>query len=250
MDRFPFQGLTVGSIFRDMSIMGSRQMTDRRSHGFIIKLRGITEYRTENNCWLLQPGQILYVPKGSSYSIREVEKGYSYVVNFDCPNRCDMMLLSLPPAMDISQQAEKLYNSYRRANPYDTLCQLYRLLEKTGHSYCSPGEKELLEPIIAYLSENLTQPELDIGCLAALAQVSPAYLRRIFKKRYGVSPAGYVLRERVRLAQQLLSEETHSVAQVAAAVGYRDALYFSRIFKKQLGVSPTEYRAQCARELF
>ena len=250
MEQFPFQGIVIHSVFRDMSIMGSRQMHRRRSNGFIIKLHGITEYRTENDCWLLQPGQILFVPRGSSYTIREVEKGYSYVVNFDCPDNTPMMLLSLPPAMDISQQAERLYNSYRRGNPYDTLCQLYRLLEKTGHSYSSPGEKQLLEPITAYLSENLTQPELDIGCLAELAQVSPAYLRRIFKKRYGVSPAGYVLRERIRLAQQLLSEEALSVAQVASAVGYRDALYFSRVFKKQLGISPSEYRARSEHELF
>lgn len=250
MDRFPFQGLTVSSVFRDMSIMGSRQMIDRRSHGFIIKLRGITEYRTETACWLLNPGQILYVPKGHSYAIREVEKGYSYVVNFECDCSCDMMLLPLPSAMDITLQAEKLYNSFQHANPYATLSALYQILEKVGHGYSSSGEKTLLEPVLAYLRANLTDPGLDISVLPGLAQVSPAYLRRIFRKRYGVSPTGYVVRERMRLAQQLLCEEPLTVAQVATAVGYRDCLYFSRLFKKQLGLSPSKYRAQCERELF
>ena len=111
-------------------------------------------------------------------------------------------------------------------------------------------ELALLEPVLAYLQANLTDPELDISALPGLAQVSPAYLRRIFRKRHGVSPTGYVVRERMRLAQQLLREEPLTVAQVAAAVGYRDALYFSRLFKKQLGLSPSEYRVQCARELF
>jgi len=250
MDQFPFQGLIVSSVFRDMSIMGSRQMADRRSHGFIIKLRGITEYRTENACWLLKPGQILYVPKGHSYVIREVEKGYSYVVNFECNDVSDMRLLPLPPAMDITLQAEKLYNSFQRANPYATLSALYQILEKTGNSYCSSGEKTLLEPVMDYLQTNLTDSELDISSLPGLAQVSPAYLRRIFRKRYGVSPTGYVIRERMRLAQQLLCERPLTIEQVANAVGYRDSLYFSRLFKKQLGLSPSQYRAQSARELF
>ena len=93
MEQYPFQGLRISSILRDLSIVGTRQMQCRRSHGFIIKLRGATEYCAGEQVWLLEAGQILFVPKGSSYFIREVEPGYSYVVNFDCTQSCPMCRL-------------------------------------------------------------------------------------------------------------------------------------------------------------
>lgn len=250
MEQYPFQGLKISSILQDMSIVGTRQMQCRRSHGFIIKLQGTTEYCAGEKTWLLEAGQILFVPKGSSYFIREVEPGYSYVVNFDCDHTPAMFRLPVSAGMDITQPAEKLYNNWRKGNPYTAAAELYRLLDKTSAKpYVSPTEKQLLEPVLTYLQQHLTDPELDISTLAPLAGVSEVYLRRIFKKQHGVSPAGFVIRQRLQLAKQLL-KENRTVAQVAAGVGYRDPLYFSRLFKKQLGVSPTEYRSKHQDDLF
>ena len=126
-------------------------------------------------------------------------------------------------------------------------------MEKTDLAgrYVSPREKQLLEPVIAYLQQHLTEPDLDVGGLAALAGVSQVYLRRIFKKQQGVSPAGFVIRQRLQLAQELLlSGEQLTVAQVSALSGFRDPLYFSRLFKQQLGLSPTEYCAYHRNDLF
>ncbi len=251
MKAYPFQGLVISSILQDQSIVGRRQMVARRSHGFIIKLRGCTEYCSGEQSWLLEAGQILFVPRGSSYFIREVEPGYSYVVNFDCDTQMPMSRLPLPPGMDVTGPAEKLFHSYRRGNPYAALSALYRLLESTEEQcYTSPKERQLLEPVLTYLQQHLTDPELDMSVLAPMVGVSPVYLRRIFKKQQGVSPAGYVIRERLRLAKKLLPDKNLSVAQISGAVGYRDPLYFSRLFKKQLGISPTEYRATHKEDLF
>ena len=249
----PFQGLSICSILQDQSIQGTRQMVGRRFHGFIIKLRGTTEYCAGDSRWLLEAGQILFVPQGSSYQIRQVEPGYSYVVNFTCPVEMDMGTLPLPPGMDITQSAEKLLRSSQKGSLYGALSCLYGILEKTeiADRYVSPREKQLLEPVIAYLQTHLTEPELDVGGLAELAGVSQVYLRRIFKKQQGVSPAGYVIRQRLQLAQQLLlSGEQLTVAQAAAMAGFRDPLYFSRLFKRQLGLSPSEYCAYHKNDLF
>lgn len=250
MEQYPFQGLKISSILQDMSIVGTRQMQCRRSHGFILKLQGATEYCAGDKIWLLEAGQILFVPKDSSYFIREVEPGYSYVVNFDCSCTPSIFRLPVPSGMDITQPAEKLYNSWRKGNPYTAAAELYRLLDKTAiGQYVSPTEKQLLGPVLDHLQQHLTDPDLDVSTLAPLAGVSQVYLRRIFKKQHGVSPAGFVIRQRLQLAKQLL-EENRTVAQVAAAVGYRDPLYFSRLFKKRLGLSPTEYRQKHRDDLF
>lgn len=252
MMEHPFQGLQLCSILQDQSIQGTRQMTCRRFHGFIIKLKGATEYIAGENRWLLEAGQILFVPQGSSYQIRQVEPGYSYVVNFTCPTDAAMGKLPLPPEIDITHTAEKLLHSYQKGSSYGALACLYSILEKTdtANRYVSPREKQLLEPVLAYLQAHLTEADLDIGGLADMAGVSQVYLRRIFKKQQGVSPAGFVIRQRLQLAQQLLSNEQLTVAQIAALCGFRDPLYFSRLFKKQLGLSPTEYSACHKNDLF
>lgn len=258
MDRFekqPFQGIIPGSILPDRSIMGRRQMHARRSHGFIVKLRGATEYRRGEDRWLLQAGEILFVEKGSSYFIREVEPGYSYVVNFESDARFPDSICKLPfPAgFDISPLAEKMYRCWQKEDTYGALAALYGLLAKTvvPSSYASAREKQLLEPVVAYLTANLTDPELSLKTLPGLAGVSDAYLRRIFKKQYGTGPAGFVIRRRIQLARQLLvSGENYTVAQVAAMSGFKDPLYFSRCFKKQLGLSPTQYCKAHAEDLF
>ena len=249
----PFQGLHICSILQDQSIQGTRQMAGRRFHGFIIKLKGATEYTSGENRWLLEAGQILFVPQGSSYQIRQVEPGYSYVVNFLCDADRSMGKLPLPPKMDIAQAAEKLLHCYQRGSIYGSLSCLYSILEKTNVAdrYVSPREKQLLEPVLAYLQTHLTESELDVGSLADIAGVSQVYLRRVFKKQQGVSPVEFVMRQRLQLAQQLLlSTEQLTIAQVAALTGFRDPLYFSRVFKKQLGLSPTEYLACHKNDLF
>ena len=248
----PYQNLSICSILQDQSIQGTRQMTCRRFHGFIIKLKGSTEYTAGEHRWLLEAGQILFVPQGSSYQIRQVEPGYSYVVNFTCPVELPMDKLPLPPGMDITHAAEKLLRSYQKGSVYGALSCLYGILEKTDISsrYVSPREKQLLEPVLAYLQTHLTDADLDVGRLADMVGVSQVYLRRVFKKQQGVSPAGYVIRQRLQLAQQLLGNEMLTVAQVAAMCGFRDPLYFSRLFKQQLGLSPTEYCAEHKNDLF
>ena len=253
---YPFQGIVPDSVLKDLSKAGRRQMNRRRSHGFIIKLRGATEYCCGETSCLLSAGQMLYVAQGSSYFIREVEPGYSYVVNFTCAESPEVPIekLQFPQGFDITPLAEKLYNSWQKQNgAYSALSKLYDILSKTvstDQAYISPGEKRLLEPVMAYLQAHLTDPELPLEQLCQLAGVSDVYLRRIFKKQHGTAPAAYVIRRRILLAKELLENESNSVAWVAGRVGYRDPLYFSRLFKKQTGLSPTEYRRQHMSALF
>lgn len=253
---YPIQGIVPISVLKDLSKVGRRQMDCRRSHGFIIKLRGTTEYCCGDTSWLLSAGQVLYVSQGASYFIREVEPGYSYVVNFSCTEHPDAPIqkLQFPRGFDITPLTEKIYNSWQKQNgAYSALANLYTLLGKTvflQESYTSTREKQLLTPVLDYLQAHLGDPELPIGELSALAGVSDVYLRRLFKKQFDAAPAAFVIRERMTMAKGLLENEDLSIAEIAQRAGYRDPLYFSRLFKKQTGLSPTEYRKQHMDALF
>lgn len=255
-DNNVYQGLIISSILHDRSIGGQRHMNCRRSHGFIVKIKGETEYRSEDRVWTLSEGQVLFVERGSSYYIREITPGYSFIVNFESEVDFGQSItrLALREGADIAPNAEKMYRYWQKGSIYGALSSLYAILSKLAtesDGYISPRDRILLEPVVDYLNEHISDPELNMEQLKVLSNVSDAYLRRVFKRRYGIAPAGYVIRERLRLACQLLvSGEESSISEIATAVGYRDALYFSRIFKKQMGVSPTDYRREHTEDLF
>ncbi|MBE6642045.1 MAG: helix-turn-helix domain-containing protein [Ruminococcaceae bacterium] len=253
---YPYQGIEIKSVLRDESMVGTRQMSGRKNHGFIIKLKGETEYFIGDKTWLLAPGQVLFVEKGSSYYIREVTPGYSYVVNFEASEcfKHEMEKLPIKTSTDIGSYAEKLFCCWQKENVYGALSWLYSLLEKTSRSdtnYISKRDRQLLEPTVEYIDNHLMDQEFSLENLSEISGVSDVYLRRVFKRKYGLSPAGYVTKERIRLACMMLADGNgKSISEIASEVGYKDSLYFSRVFKKSMGVSPTEYRSIYTDDLF
>lgn len=84
--------------------------------------------------------------------------------------------------------------------------------------------------------------DLTIKRIADTLHIDSAYLTRKFVERYALNPKEYLIGKRMELAKKLLMQTDATVAQIAASVGYDDALYFSRIFKRKAGASPKEYR--------
>ncbi len=91
--------------------------------------------------------------------------------------------------------------------------------------------------IRAYFDRPLT-----LAALSAEFNYTPAYINRIFKKRYTSSPIQYQIQLRVAKAKELLLDFPKAdIKDVAAAVGYDDARYFSRVFHQATGHRPSEF---------
>jgi transcriptional regulator GlxA family with amidase domain len=58
----------------------------------------------------------------------------------------------------------------------------------------------------------------------------------------GPPPLKYLARYRLDRARELLLSTDQSVAEIAAATGFRDPFYLSRVFRRAEGCSPNEYR--------
>jgi AraC-like DNA-binding protein len=78
------------------------------------------------------------------------------------------------------------------------------------------------------------------GRLAELCGVSLRQLERHFQSAYQCPPARWLSRERFRLARRLL-DRTHTIKEVAYAVGFKNNAHFSTAFRRENGMSPTEY---------
>ena len=83
---------------------------------------------------------------------------------------------------------------------------------------------------------------LPLHQLAAAARVSPSYLSRVFRERYGCGPGAALELVRLSRARTMLARSNLTVAEVARACGFADPLYFSRRFRAANGIAPTAYR--------
>jgi AraC-like DNA-binding protein len=79
--------------------------------------------------------------------------------------------------------------------------------------------------------------------LAALVNLAPGYLVRLFGRTAGISPMAYLDRLRAERAAGLLIETELPVATVGAMVGWHDPSHASRRFRATFGLSPSRYRS-------
>ena len=85
-----------------------------------------------------------------------------------------------------------------------------------------------------------------VESLAVVARSSRSIFAERFRSVVGMSPARYVTRWRMHVASIWLQTERHTVAEVAARVGYDSEASFSRAFKRILGAPPSEFRRRRA----
>jgi AraC family transcriptional regulator, arabinose operon regulatory protein len=122
---------------------------------------------------------------------------------------------------------------------------LLALLAAERHS--RSNGREPIDRVQAHLREHLAAA-VSVPELARMAGFSPSHFSARFSAVTGFSVTEYVKRLRMARARQLLITSDHTVADIAAAVGYPDPFYFSRHFGAVNGVSPRAFRARAHEE--
>jgi PAS domain S-box-containing protein len=87
---------------------------------------------------------------------------------------------------------------------------------------------------------------LNLGALAALAQVSRSQLERDFRRLLDMTPHQFLTRVRMERAFQCLDAGL-SVTETALRCGYADHSAFTRKFREQMGRPPREYARRSGR---
>jgi transcriptional regulator GlxA family with amidase domain len=84
--------------------------------------------------------------------------------------------------------------------------------------------------------------------LAAQVQLSNAHFFRAFKASFGTTPAAYIMRQRIRLAQSLMVSTSYPLSQVALECGMCDQSHLCRAFRRVVGNTPSQWRRQFASD--
>ncbi len=122
-----------------------------------------------------------------------------------------------------------------------------RLTFELLQSLRRPPESREIPPAMAALHEALTcRPGDDWNQekMAEICKCTPTHMVRLFHRYFNTTPWQHLLELRMLHARHLLSDESLSIKEIAAAAGYNNALNFSTGFRKKFGVSPRQYRKQ------
>lgn len=103
--------------------------------------------------------------------------------------------------------------------------------------------------VIRYVDDHLFAIE-SIRSIANDLNYNYSYLSFMFKKHTGVTLQKYIANKKMERAQTMLLEQGQSVAQVAAALGYKNTQAFSKVFNSIYNVSPSTYIKQHKEEEF
>jgi len=82
----------------------------------------------------------------------------------------------------------------------------------------------------------------DTSALARSAELGATKLNALFRRHYHLTPADFLVRARVRRAEDLLFDERASVLDAAAGAGFESASAFHQNFRALTGMTPAAFR--------
>lgn len=118
---------------------------------------------------------------------------------------------------------------------------ILKLMERNGIKPEIIECSQCVRKAVEYINNNLFK-KLDLTTIAKYAYVSKCTLTNKFKKELNITIQGYIQRQKMFKAEQMLKNSNMSVAEISERLGFSEQFYFSRCFKQNFGLSPREYR--------
>jgi len=220
---------------------------NRKLHALIFRTSGSVCYSFGGFSLSVKAGELVYLPKGSSYKYKLLEEPCGYVsIGFDGEIQGAVpSVFSLDSFTDAGYICSHYVNLWKlggAAEKYKCNSLFYDILSHLSQSaiYSDSRKADLLTPAMEYLKLHIFDTDLKVQSLHTLCGISDTYFRHIFMSKYGDTPQKYITNKRLAYAKSILDgERTESIADIALSVGYSDPLYFSRAFKRKYGVSPS-----------
>lgn len=119
-------------------------------------------------------------------------------------------------------------------------------LRRISDEYTVNSNNSRLHFVLHYIQEHLTE-KIAVDTLCKKAYLSRNIFFKWFKEQFGITPLEYINRERIKLAKQLLADNSNSISQVSMRCGFNDTNYFVRLFRNAEGITPGAYQLICRK---
>lgn len=224
--------------------------------------KGKTKYFIGSELYLVEPGDLIFVPKGSFHKtvIDETAERLLFIFDDDfLGNEYTHLLEGLKSNKLIRIQADRQYKlteifrkieseNRHRSDGYLEMERLYlrQMLILIGRYRLTESHTELSESYrliqnaATYISEHYGS-DLSLGQLAKKYALSRSHFSKLFKEVTGVGLSEYINITRISAAEKLLAKKALSITEVASACGFNDSNYFAAVFKRLKGITPKKY---------
>lgn len=229
-------------------------------HELYYLVEGYTKYFIEDELYLLSPGDLIFVPRGTFHKTSsDAERillmfdedyvGEGYQKYIDELSRNKHIVISskhLNKIQDILHKIEK--ENSKQDKDYKAMQQLYlrqllilisrhrsvKDMPKFTHSYAA------IQDVAKYISANYAG-DLSLKALSEHFAITPNHLSKQFKKVTDIGLNDYINITRISAAEKLLINTDASITEIAAQCGFNDSNYFAAVFKKIKGITPKKY---------
>jgi AraC-like DNA-binding protein len=236
--------------------MGAPVHKDRASHGIAINISpdpsDMKKYVfADKKTILVGQNDIIYLPKGSSYTVSSKKSGYCYAINFDVsenvvfepfvfkPKNPHAFIKEFERITELWKNKNTAFHMQCKANMYNIVAMIQC---EYNSKYITRSTANLISPAVEYIKKNYTNENVCITELSAMCDISEDYFRKIFKNTFGTSPRKYINELKLSYSKELITSGMCTITEAAELSGYTDVSYFSREFKKAFGICPADYR--------
>ena len=95
--------------------------------------------------------------------------------------------------------------------------------------------------VTSFVAENLDR-RLTVTELAKCVHLSDGQFCRVFKRTFGVTAHLYVIRSRIKAAQDLMLSSGMTLSEIAVCCGMSDQSHLTRWFRRVVGETPHSWR--------
>lgn len=225
--------------------------TSTEEHSLIYSVSGQGRLFLETGEYVLEAGSLTTLPAGVPF-LMQVHEGPWQTAWFNLV-RCSYWQ-DLPDDAVVAEYCEGadaiyhllayLYHEPLPAHRLGALGELKRYLHETAcvtQAHERASDNQRLRSLFREVEKKLHYA-WTVDEMCERAHYSAPHLHRLCREAYDRSPIQQLIFLRMQRARFLLTHTRWTLAQVASAVGYRDAFNFSHRFKKTEGLAPSQYR--------
>lgn len=218
----------------------------------VLKVNGKEEKIQEGSCFYLKPNEsheyykesnqwetywIMFAGENIENTLKELSMDKTRVFY----NQNNIIIKKIFSDIIVTLKSADKHKAFVASNYlYNLLIELYRNSEDESNVN-NESDRELINPIIDYINNNF-YVDIELETLANIANVTPQYLCKVFKKKLFMRPFEYITKCRIQEAKKLLTSTDMTIKDISIAVGYRDNSYFCATFKKYESISPSQFR--------
>lgn len=225
----------------------------RHSDGFVYILGGGCKYTfSDGRSFATKRGDLLYLAKDAVYEMDVLERYDFIFINFffdgDRERQSDVFY---PKDTSICEnffyRALKMQTSDNLTTKMSLIYRIYNeIVLSRSASYLPNSTRAKINEAIATIRESF-QGDVSVSLLAARAEMSEVYFRKLFKSVTGVSPSKFIVDCRVSRAKDFLMEDYLTLDEISERCGFSSLSYFCRVFKDVTGGTPGEFRKSVAK---